>query len=594
MIVAYLPCSQERRAKPDQKAKKHKEALAALVESVSNSRLRNNRHYVEETTPGPATSNEILQAIQVLQRKVDSTTRKSAKPESPSFKSEGNRQQFDHAQKVSQCVDDALHSLKDLDIEAAKERLLEASRLLAHRQKLIRLADRSSLGWATVKEYVTDDLVENSDNEKHLRKAEKAAAAKKAETAKKSRRQPLFRAPRSSLPPRLMPETFRRYIPYRPDTRVCFQCGIVGHVRPKLPLPSSRQKRRQPAPAFQGPLLVLTPPLRSTRLQACKKELVTDPHLRNLASDVLPSLMSAKASSTTSKYKSCWARWVQWAISKSEVPSFPVQAYHLCLYLCHLSSVNGAKTAADLLVASVKWAHNLAGLPSPTDDPMVKTTVQGYYRIHSFPVCRKEPVTPEILSNLLASHGHLNASLADLRILFVCFVSYAGFLRFDDLSRPRRKDCTTHHDRLVLHLSSSKTDQFRQGRDVPIASTSKPTCPDVIAERYFAAVGDPPHSPLPVIRRLTLSKGGLIATSHGLSYTRTREVVLEALKPFVPDVSKFGLHSLRSDGASSASNNRVPSFLISQHGRWKSDKARDSYIKSDALSNLLPSQSLGI
>ncbi|XP_071483023.1 integrase/recombinase xerD homolog [Diadema antillarum] len=322
-----------------------------------------------------------------------------------------------------------------------------------------------------------------------------------------------------------------------------------------------------------------------------KKESITDPHLRNLASDVLPSLlMSAKASSTTSKYKFCWARWVQWAISKPEVPTFPVQAYHLCLYLCHLSSVNGAKTSADSLVASVKWAHNLAGLPSPTDDPMVKTAVQGYYRIHLSPICHKEPVTPEIPSNLLASHGHLNASLADLRILLVCFVSYAGFLRFNDLSRLRRKDCTTHHDRLVLHLSSSKTDQFCQGRDVTIARTFKPTCPVVIAERYFAALGDSPHSPLPVIRRLTLSKGGLIATSHGLSYTRTRA----ALKPFVPDVSKFALHSLRSGGASSASNNRVPSFLISQHGRWKSDKARDSYIKSDALSNLLPSQSLGV
>ena len=304
--------------------------------------------------------------------------------------------------------------------------------------------------------------------------------------------------------------------------------------------------------------------------------------------------MCARAPSTTSKYSACWKKWLLWANSKSNVPSFPVQPYHLCLYISHLSNVSGAKSSADSLIASVKWAHSLAGVPSPTDDPMVKTAVQGYNRLHASPVCRKEPITPDILFKLFASHGHANASLADLRILFICFVSYAGFLRYDDISRLRRSDCFFHPDKLVLHLLSSKTDQFRQGGDVTIARTSNPTCPVRIAERYFAALGDASDSVLPVIRRFTHSKRGLIATSHGLSYTRTREIVLHALKPLVPDISKFGLHSLRSGGASSASNNNVPPFLISQHGRWKTEKARDTYIKSDPKSTLLPTQSLGL
>ena len=277
--------------------------------------------------------------------------------------------------------------------------------------------------------------------------------------------------------------------------------------------------------------------------------------------------MCARAPSTTSKFAACWKKWLLWANSKSNVPSFPVQPYHLCLYISHLSNVSGAKSSADSLIASVKWAHSLAGVPSPTDDPMVKTAVQGYNRLHASPVCRKEPITPDILFKLFASHGHANASLADLRILFICFVSYAGFLCYDDISRLRRSDCFFHPDKLVLHLLSSKTDQF---------------------------LGDASDSVLPVIHRFTHSKRGLIATSHGLSYTRTREIVLHALKPLVPDISKFGLHSLRSGGASSASNINVPPFLISQHGRWKTEKARDTYIKSDPKSTLLPTQSLGL
>ena len=126
---------------------------------------------LEGTTPGQATTHDILEAIQALQRKVDSTSRKAASPDSsPAFKSEGNRQQFEHCKKVAQLIDDAQLSLADLDIDVAKQRLTEASTLLTQRQKLIRLADRSPLGWATVKEYVADDLAENSDDEKRLRK----------------------------------------------------------------------------------------------------------------------------------------------------------------------------------------------------------------------------------------------------------------------------------------------------------------------------------------------------------------------------------------------------------------------------------------
>ena len=49
------------------------------------------------------------------------------------------------------------------------------------------MADRSEHGWATVKEYLEDELADNSDDEKRMQKAEfragrklKAAAAKNA------------------------------------------------------------------------------------------------------------------------------------------------------------------------------------------------------------------------------------------------------------------------------------------------------------------------------------------------------------------------------------------------------------------------------
>jgi hypothetical protein len=49
----------------------------------------------------------------------------------------------------------------------------------------------------------------------------------------------------------------------------------------------------------------------------------------------------------------------------------------------------------------------------------------------------------------------------------------------------------------------------------------------------------------------------------------------------------FGLHSLRSGGASQAANNNVTDRLFKAHGRWRSENANDGYVKDTLLLILL-------
>ena len=58
--------------------------------------------------------------------------------------------------------------------------------------------------------------------------------------------------------------------------------------------------------------------------------------------------------------------------------------------------------------------------------------------------------------------------------------------------------------------------------------------------------------------QLSKPKCGYKPRSKGLNYSRLREVVLEALKDIVPDISAIGAHSLRSGGATAAANAGVP------------------------------------
>ena len=94
----------------------------------------------------------------------------------------------------------------------------------------------------------------------------------------------------------------------------------------------------------------------------------------------------------------------------------------------------------------MKYVHSLAGFQNPAVDPLVTLTLKGHKRFTAVPMLQKEPITADILLKLLGSHGHSNATLADLRTLFISLISYAGFLRFDDLIKITRKDCSISQD----------------------------------------------------------------------------------------------------------------------------------------------------
>ena len=69
-------------------------------------------------------------------------------------------------------------------MERAKQLLEEGEKIINEHQKHIRIADRSDNGWATVEEYVEDELADNEDDEKRFLRAD-AHAGKKLRSAQK-------------------------------------------------------------------------------------------------------------------------------------------------------------------------------------------------------------------------------------------------------------------------------------------------------------------------------------------------------------------------------------------------------------------------
>ena len=122
------------------------------------------------------------------------------------------------------------------------------------------------------------------------------------------------------------------------------------------------------------------------------KEL-NDPELKNLAEELPATVMSSRASSITSKYRRAFRRWKEWANSHKLTSILAAAAHHIALYLQYIAKTTLSKATAEEAVYAIAWAHSLAGLASPTETPLVQTTLQGLCRLLAKPIQKKEPMT---------------------------------------------------------------------------------------------------------------------------------------------------------------------------------------------------------
>ena len=178
--------------------------------------------------------------------------RDKKKKKLPTFKFKGNEQQFEFNQDLLDSIDELRDLIEVGSVNRSSAVLEEMTTKLDRRQKMLKLADRSPGGWDTVREYLSDDLADDSADEKRIRNAENQAMkkrnAKKRKDAGATRYHP-YRPPPSDGKddqPRNVPRTSlgttRDFLPPSRDTRSdrrtdrerekkCFRCNRFGHIR---------------------------------------------------------------------------------------------------------------------------------------------------------------------------------------------------------------------------------------------------------------------------------------------------------------------------------------------------------------------------
>lgn len=318
-----------------------------------------------------------------------------------------------------------------------------------------------------------------------------------------------------------------------------------------------------------------------------------DSSLYKLADGLAGRLIQSKSDNTNKKYLGYFKRWESF-IATHEHKALPANPIHIAIYINHLLQNNSSYAVVASCVYSIKWVHKLHGYDDPTSNNFVESLVESAKRTARKPVCKKEPVTSDLLIALCNDFND-SEDLLVVRDLCMCLLSFAGFLRFNELSSLHCNDVKFFQDHFSLYIRKSKTDQYRFGKEIVISKGQTSACPYLMLERYVSLGEINLDSDEFLFKQVYRLRGTcrLINKNKPLSYTGAREAIIKRLKSVGGDVN-FGLHSLRAGGATAAANNDVSERCFKRHGRWKSDSSKDGYVADSLARRLSVTKQLGI
>ena len=95
------------------------------------------------------------------------------------FRQKVNRIQFEFNQQVLQLVENISSALNNHDTSEANDLCDDLTGKLKRRNKLIKMVDRSVLGWDSVTEYEVDPIASDLDDGKKIRQVQNRALTKR-------------------------------------------------------------------------------------------------------------------------------------------------------------------------------------------------------------------------------------------------------------------------------------------------------------------------------------------------------------------------------------------------------------------------------
>ena len=319
-------------------------------------------------------------------------------------------------------------------------------------------------------------------------------------------------------------------------------------------------------------------------LDYVKSHLKLDDRDRLKFEDLLISLpqfyKKCRGENTVKKYDQYFKFWRCWA-KQHEVDYLPANHNHVGLYLLSKLQAGDTFPTIDASFYAIKFYHKSLYNVDPCKHNFVKNILEVAKRISKSKIRKKKALSQYDLNEIYKLLRIDKNNLADQRLITIILTAFYGFMRFSEVANIRRSDIIFKDTFVKIFIEKSKTDIYRDGMWIHIAACSN-ICPVAQIKEYLALAKIKTNSSEFIFRAISRGKRKTLRKKNSpISYSRVRELFIEVLKRIGKNWREYGLHSLRSGGATLAANQGVPDRLFKRHGRWKSDKAKDGYIEDD-------------
>ncbi|MFM2415438.1 MAG: hypothetical protein RL385_161 [Pseudomonadota bacterium] len=282
----------------------------------------------------------------------------------------------------------------------------------------------------------------------------------------------------------------------------------------------------------------------------------------------------AHAERTRTAYQSDWRAFATWCDAHGEA-AMPASPRTLERYLAHLAARGLKASTIRRARIAIGLAHGHEGLPRPDQHARIRALERGIGRVHGTHEEGAEPLLAEDIAKLSQALGKTTRGERDRALILVGF---AGALRASELVGLDITNVKFTAEGLDLFLARSKEDQLAEGARVRIVRGEHPaTCPVTALRTWILRVGRPAG---PLFRHV---RGHVIEHARLHPRTVSRAVQAAAAKAGLP--GDYSSHSLRSGLATSAYANGAREKDIREHGRWKSYRSLDRYIRLDRISD---------
>ncbi|XP_061194378.1 integrase/recombinase xerD homolog [Saccostrea echinata] len=178
-----------------------------------------------------------------------------------------------------------------------------------------------------------------------------------------------------------------------------------------------------------------------TEIQEMKK----DSRLYSAASNIQHIIRKGKSDSSNKMYDAYFKKFRTWC-SDHGVSYLPAAVSTVAVFLSSLVQQSVSESVLSAYFYSIKWFHDFNVCVNPCDTKILHMVMEGGKRILCKPIQKKEPITPEILEQIINKYGDgsRKSDLLSVRVCAMFLMGFAGFLRFNELANLRVRNISFH------------------------------------------------------------------------------------------------------------------------------------------------------